>query len=174
MTKAVEPAVAEVTETRHGRAQVQLQSLARRIRGMRERKAMTQEELASRCGISVSFASLLERGERSPSYETLVEVAAALEVSLSELLRDSPVEAYDDPYYSRLLEFARKAKISRAQVDRLVAVGQVMFGLDADGRARASVARQDISLCSQEGCERPLLAKGLCASHYHRARRARL
>ena len=56
----------------------QLVMLARRVRALRESLRLTQEEFATRCGISVSFASLLERGERSPSYETLVDVAKSL------------------------------------------------------------------------------------------------
>src|SRR5881628_1274405 len=60
------------TEDRHARAKSQLVALAGRIRHMRERRGLTQEDFAAACGISVSFASLLERGERSPSYETLV------------------------------------------------------------------------------------------------------
>jgi transcriptional regulator with XRE-family HTH domain len=161
-----------LTETRHARAKLQLDALARRIRGLRERKGMTQEDFASRCGISVSFTSLLERGERSPSYETLVEISQALEVTLSELFRDSPVEAYDDPYYAKLIDFARKARISRGQVDQLVAVAQAMFRIEED-KSRGP-RRELTTLCSQADCERPVLAKGLCASHYHRARRARM
>ena len=55
-----------------------------------------------------------------------------------------------------------------------------MFGLAPDGGngklapAAASPARREVVTCSEAGCERPVLAKGLCASHYHRARRARL
>ncbi len=162
-----------ITEARHAKAKEKLQHLARRIRALRDHKGLTQEAFAQACGISVSFASLLERGERSPSYETLVEVAQALGVSMSELFRDSPVEAYDDPYYGRLLEFARKARLSRSQVDQLVAVGHAMFGLTPEVRPLA-VRRPDSSQCSADGCDRPVLAKGLCASHYHRARRARL
>ena len=175
MSKVQQPTF-ELTETRAARAREQLTSLARRIRGLRERKGLTQEDFASRCGISVSFASLLERGERSPSYETLVEVAQALEVTLSELFRDAPIEAYDDPYYARLLDFARRLRISRSQVNRLLAVGLAMFGFEADSKTHDGAAppRRDVSLCTQDGCGRPLLAKGLCASHYHRARRARL
>lgn len=175
MGKGQAESVEQPVDPRSTRAREQLATLTRRIRALRERKGLTQEDFASRCGISVSFASLLERGERSPSYETLVEVAQALEVSLSELFRDAPIEAYDDPYYARLLDFARKMRISRAQVDRLIAVGGAMFGLDGEGRAeKGQAARRDVNLCTQDGCGRPLLAKGLCASHYHRARRARL
>src|SRR5262252_7935170 len=104
-----------------------LDFLARRIRALRERLGITQEELASRCGISVSFASLLERGQRSPSYETLLQIAEALEIPLAELFRTPSGPSYDDPYYSRLLDFARRRRLSRSQVDRLVAVGQLVF-----------------------------------------------
>lgn len=162
-----------VTEERHARARQELDKLARRIRSLRESRGLTQEEFASRCGISVSFASLLERGERSPSYETLVEVSGALEISMAELFSEAPAETYDDPYYARLLELARRARISRAQVDRLVAVGEAMFAV-APSNARMAQRRPESSTCAEASCGRPVLAKGLCASHYHRARRARL
>ena len=152
------------------RARAALGHLARRVRLLRESLRLTQEELARRCGISVSFASLLERGERSPSYETLVDVAAALEVPLAELFRDTAASDPDDPTHARLAEFARKAQLTRPQVDRLVAVGHAMFGLTVEARPRGGKSRT----CSAEGCSRPVLAKGLCAPHYHRERRRRL
>lgn len=148
----------------------QLVMLARRVRALRESLRLTQEEFATRCGISVSFASLLERGERSPSYETLVDVAKALEVPIAELFRGGSSVETEDPSHARLLEFARKAHLSRGQVDRYIAVGYAMFGLDPDPRARSGTR---LSFCSVEGCGRPVLARGLCGPHYHRARRRR-
>jgi transcriptional regulator with XRE-family HTH domain len=148
-----------------------LQVLARRIRTLRERQGFTQEAFAARTGISVSFASLLERGERSPSYETLVQVADALQVPLAELVKDTPGDPYDDPYFLKLLEFARRRRLSRTQVDRLLAVGEAMFSevpAPPAPRGNGGVA------CSEDGCDKPVLAKGLCAAHYHRARRAKL
>lgn len=142
--------------------------LARRIRMWRERQRLTQEEFAARCGISVSFASLLERGERSPSYETLLQVCSALGVSLAELFQDAPNVAYDDPYFHRLLDYARGRRLSREQIDRWIAVGQAMFD-DNEGK----IQRSDAPPCQEPNCQRPVLAKGLCASHYHRARRAK-
>ncbi len=139
---------------------------------LRERQGLTQEEFAAQCGISVSFASLLERGARSPSYETLVQVAATLRLPLSELFRDTSSAPYDDPYFARLLDFARGRRLSRHQIDRLIAVGQAMF----EERAAEDPVRpaRPTSSCAEDGCTRPVLAKGLCASHYHRQRRARL
>lgn len=145
-----------------------LLALAKRVRSLRESLGLKQEEFARRCRISVSFASLLERGERSPSYETLLQISKALEVPVQELFRDARVVDPADPSHTRLLDFARKGQLTRSQVDRFIAVGYAMFGLEGEPKA----ARKAIS-CSVEGCERPVLARGLCAPHYHRARRAK-
>lgn len=153
-----------------------LRMLARRIRSLRERRGLTQEDFAVRCGISVSFASLLERGERSPSYETMVLVSEALDVPLAELFRSALSPAYDDPYYTRLIEFARRRKLTRAQVDRLLALAQIVFEGEVEHPATRAPAKRahKASHCSIDGCDGPVLAKELCASHYHRARRAKL
>lgn len=145
-----------------------LVTLGRRVRSLREGLRLTQEEFAGRCGISVSFASLLERGERSPSYDTLLTIARALEVPVSDLFREGLSVEPADPSHARLLEFARKAHLSRQQVERLIAVGHAMFGLERE------VGADRPSRCAVEGCGREVLARGLCAPHYHRARRARL
>lgn len=163
----------DAKEDPRGELASQLKALAARIRALRERQGLTQEAFADQCGISVSFASLLERGARSPSYETLLQISQALRVSLSELFRDSPAELYDDPYFVRLVEFARARKLSRSQVDRLLAVGQAMFDVGNDKQARAEPGpRRDGGSCSVDGCGRAVLARGLCTSHYHRQRRA--
>jgi transcriptional regulator with XRE-family HTH domain len=153
------------------RAKDLLVRLAARIRALREMRGLTQDEFAARCHISVSFASLLERGERSPSYETLVQVADALEVPLGELFRPVGESAPEDPYHGRLVEVAQKLKLSHEQVDRLVAVARALYSpLPAPpGSARSRAGAQ----CTAPGCDRPVLARGLCSSHYHRARRER-
>ncbi|MEW6433399.1 MAG: helix-turn-helix domain-containing protein [Myxococcota bacterium] len=147
-----------------------LAALGRRVRGLREALRLTQEEFARRCGISVSFASLLERGERSPSYDTLITIARSLEVPVADLFREGPSAEATDASHARLLDFARRSHLSRQQVERLIAVGRAMFGLEPerdDGQAKSP-------RCAVEACDRPVLARGLCAPHYHRARRARL
>ncbi|WP_044889680.1 helix-turn-helix domain-containing protein [Myxococcus hansupus] len=147
-----------------------LQGLARRIRALRERRGLTQEDFAARCGISVSFASLLERGERSPSYETLLQVSAALQLPLYELLR---LEDPQDAGIHRLETFIRAQGLSRADVDRLLTVAEVMFNEPSPrgGADPAPAPRVEPARCGEPGCEKPLLARGLCAAHYHRERR---
>lgn len=56
-----------------------------RIRVLRGRLALTQEQLAERAGISVDFLSLIERGKNSPSFENLDGLAAALGVTVAQL-----------------------------------------------------------------------------------------
>jgi len=147
-------------------ASAHLQALGRRIRALRERRGLTQEDFAERGGISVSFASLLERGERSPSYETLLQVAAALAVAPWELLR---VEAQEEAGAERLAEFVRARWLSRGDVDRLLSVAEVMF---REGGGSAEARKPvEASCCSEPDCDRAVLARGLCTAHYHRARR---
>lgn len=152
-----------------------LEILANRIRTLRAERRLTQEEFASRAGISISFVSMLERGERSPSYETLLQLAGGLDVPPGELFRDDD-GSYDDPYFRILGEFARAHRLSRNQVDRLVRVGQALFDLPGDGAPapRMPPRHRQLRGCSADGCERPALAKGLCSAHYHARRRAKV
>ncbi|NVI99123.1 helix-turn-helix domain-containing protein [Myxococcus sp. AM009] len=145
-----------------------LQGLARRIRALRERRGLTQEDLAARCGISVSFASLLERGERSPSYETLLQVAAALQLPLWELLR---LEDTKDAGVHRLEAFVQGRGLARADVDRLLSVAEVMFNEPTPATEDLQAVRPEPVRCGEPGCEKPVLARSLCAAHYHRERR---
>lgn len=143
-----------------------LQGLARRIRTLRERRGLTQEDFAARCDISVSFVSLLERGERNPSYDTLLQVAAALELPLGELFR---LEDAEDAGAHRLVEWVRLKKLGRDDVDRLMAVAEAMFS--GGPGASTPPAKEASAACASPECGRPVLARGLCVAHYHRARR---
>lgn len=57
-----------------------------RIREIREQKGMTQEELASKSGISRQTISALENGsERSVLSKTLVAIAEALDTTVDKI-----------------------------------------------------------------------------------------
>ncbi len=57
-----------------------------RIRQVRKAKGWSQDELAKRCGISMSFLGHIERGTRIMSLETFVSICGALEADADELL----------------------------------------------------------------------------------------
>ncbi len=105
--------------------------LGQRIRHLRQSgpASMTQEELAERSEISVSFLSMIERGERAPHIDTLSRVARSLGVSLSELFvstHDEPKTL--DPMLKPLAEFVRTQALTRHDVERLLGVARAMFG----------------------------------------------
>lgn len=65
-----------------------------RLQGLRRARAMTLDDLARTSGISVPHLSRLESGARQPSLPALLNVAAGLGVSVSDLLGESsPVRA---------------------------------------------------------------------------------
>jgi len=144
-----------------------LLGLAKRVRVLRETLGITQDELASRCGITIGFVSLLERGERSPSYETLWRVSKALDVPISELFFDDGLEKKEAYALDRLLRFAKMGELNSEQVERFIAVGHAMFGLYPDSHCKS-----DSGVCGFEGCGQKVLARGLCSSHYHKSRRS--
>ena len=63
-----------------------MDSIGKYIREYRVAKGMTQEALAEYADISPSYVSMIERAEKTPALETLIEIANALEVSTDMLL----------------------------------------------------------------------------------------
>ena len=57
-----------------------------RIRQVRKAKGWLQNELAEKCGISMSFLGHIERGSRIMSMETFANICGALEAGADELL----------------------------------------------------------------------------------------
>lgn len=57
-----------------------------RIRQVRKARGWSQEELAKKCSISMSFLGHIERGTRIMSMETFVNICSALDAGADELL----------------------------------------------------------------------------------------
>jgi len=64
--------------------------LGRRVRHLRTAKGMTLDELGAAVGRAASQISMLENGHREPKLSLLQQVAAALDVPVSELLSAQP------------------------------------------------------------------------------------
>jgi len=60
--------------------------LAQNIRAFRKSKGLSQEELADLCDLHRTYVGSVERGERNVTLSTLETLAAALGVSVPELL----------------------------------------------------------------------------------------
>jgi transcriptional regulator with XRE-family HTH domain len=65
--------------------------LGQAVKRIRAERGLTQEELSSRTGLHPTYISDIERGARNPSFETIVRLAAGLEVPVARI-----AAAYDD------------------------------------------------------------------------------
>jgi len=103
--------------------------VGRRIRQLRMSRStrLTQEELSERARISVSFLSMIERGERAPHLETLAAIADALDVHLADLFAERQEGTDSDPIYGALIEACRRHHLGKRDVELLVSMMRSMF-----------------------------------------------
>lgn len=71
-----------------GGVKMDLSPIGSRIKAAREKKKITQEELAELLGMSTTHISVIERGVKPPKLETFIRIANVLEVSADYLLMD--------------------------------------------------------------------------------------
>ncbi len=92
---------------------------------------LTQEDLAERANISVSFLSMIERGQRSAHVETLNSLARALGVTMSELFRENRARTPKGPdaIAEPLVRFVENRRLSRREVEKILDVAAAMFPL---------------------------------------------
>jgi transcriptional regulator with XRE-family HTH domain len=67
------------------------QVLAANVRGLRLDAGLSQEELAHRARIHVTYLSGVENGQRNPSLKVIERIATALRVDPAHLLARSEV-----------------------------------------------------------------------------------
>jgi transcriptional regulator with XRE-family HTH domain len=61
--------------------------VGRNVQRIRQKKRLTQEQLAEISGFSQQYISGLEKGRRNPTIVTIYELASALGVSHMDLVR---------------------------------------------------------------------------------------
>ncbi|MCQ2337629.1 MAG: helix-turn-helix domain-containing protein [Paludibacteraceae bacterium] len=67
---------------------IKLVQLGQRLRDIRAQKDLTQSELAERSDVASNYIAMLERGERNPTYLTLLKIAQGCGVSICELVKE--------------------------------------------------------------------------------------
>lgn len=94
-----------------------MSNLGHRIRARRQELGWTQEQLATKAGISKGFLSDLENGKRHVSADNLMGIAQVLNVSLDYLMKgdDAPVIRKEIPIPASLSEFATREGLSYRQ-----------------------------------------------------------
>lgn len=67
-------------------------SISNRIRDLRTKKHLSQEQVALRAGITTAYLGQIERGEKNPTVKLVEKISNVLELSLSELFSDQQIE----------------------------------------------------------------------------------
>lgn len=67
---------------------MKLDTIGKNIRKFRLAKKLRQEDLAEKAGLSANYIGMVERGEKTPSLETFINIINALDVSADMVLAD--------------------------------------------------------------------------------------
>ena len=65
----------------------ELKTLGQTIRLKRENLGLTQNEVAERAGLDRNYIGMVERGERNPSYLSLIKIAKGLNLTVHQLIK---------------------------------------------------------------------------------------
>ena len=71
-----------------GGAVMRLESVGKNIRKYRLMRKLRQEDLAEKADLSINYVGAIERGEKTPSLESLISIINALGVSADMILVD--------------------------------------------------------------------------------------
>lgn len=63
-----------------------------KVKLLRKKKGLTQEQLAERCGRGKSYICNIEKGTRNTTLDNIPALAEALEVSIGELIDPDDIE----------------------------------------------------------------------------------
>lgn len=91
---------------------------AARLKELRLRKELSQNDLANILGLSKSTISMYERGEREPDFETLESIADFFNVDMNHLLgNDDGSMYYLDPEVAEIAQAIKENPGKRALFD---------------------------------------------------------
>lgn len=120
-----------------------MSNFSKKLRDLRKKKGLTQQELSDRLGISRSAVSMYEREDREPDFETLELIADFFNVDMNYLLGESSettviVRHNDDESMKEFLERVLPED-SRSKIF------SICYDLNEDGQKRLLEYAKDLS-----------------------------
>ncbi len=102
-------------------------NFGQRVRSLRQSKHLSQEKLAELTGLHSTYIGQIERGEKSPTLDSVYKIALGLDMSMSKLFDhiDCDLNAENADYASKIynriigLENTQKKKIYKIICDIL-------------------------------------------------------
>ena len=73
------------------------QLLGKRIKEERKKRGLTQEKLAELSGVSNTFISFIESGNKNASLKTIKKIADVFQISLSDLFSEMTIDKKSKP-----------------------------------------------------------------------------
>lgn len=90
--------------------------VADRLIALRAARGWSQEELGARSGLTYKFIGEIERGQKSPSLDSLGAIAQGFGMDIAELLTSGPTGGAYPPLGTDSLAMVREAKESLERV----------------------------------------------------------
>lgn len=90
-----------------------------RIRAIRKEKGLTQEQLAEKSGVYITYISDIERSERNITLDTLEKVLTALDVNPVEVFRVDGIEDIELRTDKNLLIEALNSLLAERKVEEI-------------------------------------------------------
>lgn len=119
-----------------------------RIRNARKKAGLTQSELGKKLGVPFQSISQWERGKRHPKFETMVNLAYALDVDIDYLLGTEDVESLKE---DRAMQKEMMESMTEEDVDVLCKLfdmteDEVIDAIGKDGSEDSAVRRTRVKL----------------------------
>lgn len=101
----------------------------KRLKLLRERKGLTQEELGKKLHLGKSSISMYERGDRVPNHDILVNISNLFDVSIDYLLGKTEIKKYTEPFEDKIEKqiFIKLKKINPKQKKILLDISNIIF-----------------------------------------------
>jgi XRE family aerobic/anaerobic benzoate catabolism transcriptional regulator len=106
---------ARATEPAHASDEAFLRALGERVREARAQRSLTRRDLAQQSQVSERYLAQLEAGQGNVSVLLLRQIAAALGMSLTDLLEDSPDHAAEVALVTQFLQRLPQHKLAEAR-----------------------------------------------------------
>ena len=82
-----------------------LQEFGKRVRELRRKKNLSQEELAAKANLHYTYIGAVERGEKNPSLQSIEKIAKGLDVPLPDLFSFLEKSSPNDKLRQEIITF---------------------------------------------------------------------
>lgn len=90
-------------------------TFGKRVKSLRTAKKLSQEKLAELSGLHSTYIGQIERGEKSPTIESIYKISEGLNISLSDFFKNvdckTNEKTYADQIYNELLSLPEKKQM---------------------------------------------------------------